>query len=600
MFHKIGDLASLMWAKVFHPGNVDALRQAQEKAWAASIQNFKENIKSAGGPQDDGAPAAPGEAATGSGAATATVMTPQQRAAAAVAAQKALNEQLFDAAKSLQTRLSSMRGELLKKDATDLKGYLAGLSESFKPLYAEIDKLKQDFPHNSQAMVAALTGQLNAIKAQTLTDAANKFKQDEANRELQAINDQIRQRDQQIQNQGRKVSDGVQSPAQAQANVASITATANPAILENVTKLQGFISTLPADVQTKLQSVTDELKITLERLEERPAANVLKEIQAQEEAINQALALRNTRLEAVKGLAAANLITTQQEHSQLVAINSEYGGAIDKAKALVAYIETSKDLTDDQRKALEGVVAKLQIGIASAKSFNDALYPAKNVAEDIAAGGVKIGAAFAKAAASGRGLGGAFTSAWQAFKSFASDFLLKIGEMILKTELLNALGYGGTGGSGGAPGIISSLVQKFAGGAGAAASGAAAGGIAASDAGAVITGAFHSGGNISRGAGIQRTLDAAHFQYARKFHNGGMPGLGPDEIPIIAQTGERMLSRAQVAAGVGGPAQPQHIMVNNLLDHEDIVRRGLAAPSNVKVITNIIRANRTGIRQALA
>jgi hypothetical protein len=35
------------------------------------------------------------------------------------------------------------------------------------------------------------------------------------------------------------------------------------------------------------------------------------------------------------------------------------------------------------------------------------------------------------------------------------------------------------------------------------------------------------------------------------------------------------------------------------MDHESIVREGLNAPSNTKVILNMIRANRGAVKQAL-
>ncbi len=604
MFTKIGQLAALMWAKVFHPDDVESLKATQAKVFAAAQANFKEQLISAGGPQvpsSGGAPGAEGSAAA-SGSPTATVMTPQQKADAALAAQKALNDELIEAAKGLQTRLSEMRGELLKKDATDVKGYLAGLSESFAPLYAQIDKLKQDFPHNSQALVDKLTSQLNAIKAQTLTDAANKFNEEQAKKDLQAVNDLLRQRDTLIQNQKGKLGDGEQSKAQTQSNISGITAASNPEILAQIQKTQDFIATLPANVQTKLAEVTAQLNEALLKLTAKPATNVLADIKTQEEAINQALELRNAKMSAIKAEQAAGLISVSQEKDQLKGVNDEYAITIDQAKQLITYIQTTNDLSDDQRKALDTTVAKLKIVVASSKNVTNALYPAVAVANDIAGGLTNVGAAFAKAIAGGKGLGGAFSSAWQAFKSFASDFLLKIGEMILKQQVLNALGgygVGGGGSGGGTAGIISGLVQRFA-GAGAASSAlpataASAGGEGLLDMTAEM---MHSGGNVGPGGNARRFVSASIFRNAPRYHNGGMVGLKPDEMPIIAQHGERILSRQQVAQ-MGQGQSPQHITVINGIDHEDVVRQGLAAPSNQRVILNMMRANKNAIKQAL-
>jgi Tape measure protein len=601
LFEGLKSIGKAAWDSIF---GGETFKAAAAKAMAeirATNADLRDQYHEAG--KEPGEQPKTGEAgAAGSGGATPTVMTPQQKADAALAAQKALNDELLTASTSLQTKLSEMRGALLKKDATDLKGYLAGLSESFKPLYAEIEKLKQDFPHNSQALVDKLTAQLNSIKSLTLTDAGNKFNEDRAKSDLEEINALLRQRDQLIQNQSRKASEGAQSPELATKNIAGITAASNPAILADVQKLQGFITSLPANVQTKLQAVTAELRLTLDKLEERPATNALKDIKGREEEINQALEVRNAKMEAITAEQKAGIISTSQEKAQLKEINDEYAKTIQAAKDLIVFIQTTNTLTDDQKKSLDGTIAKLQVIVAGAKEIPTALYPAAKVADDIATGLTNVGAAFAKAAGHGHGLAQAFTAAWQAFKSFASDFLLKIGEMILKQTIMNALGFGTGGSNGGIAGAISGGISSLFGGGGSAiaATGAAAAGTDTGALASTIVPAFHSGGSVSPGVGLARIVSAAHFQFARRYHNGGTAGLAPDEIPIIAQTGERILSRAQVQAGVGGQQQPQHIQVNNLLDHEDIVRRGLASPSNVKVITNIIRANRAGIKQALA
>jgi hypothetical protein len=601
LFEGLKSIGKAAWDSIF---GGETFKAAAAKAMAeirATNADLKDQYHQAG--KEPGAPPKTGEAgeagASGTGGATQTVMTPKQKADQALLAQKALDDELLTAAKSLQTKLSEMRGALLKKDATDLKGYLAGVSESFKPLYAEIDKLKEEFPHNSQAMVSALTAQLNSIKSLTLKDAGHKFNEEKAKKDLQQINDLLRDRDRLIKNESERVGSGEQSQKQATSNISGINNDKNVAILTQIQRTQAFIASLPKDVQTKLEQTTAELNHALLDLQTKPATNVLKDIKSQEEDINQALALRNTRLEAAKGLAAAGLITTQQEKSQLVAINGEYDKTIQAAKDLIAFIQTTNTLTEDQRKSLDGVVAKLQLAVASSKHFNDVLYPATKAADDLANGVVSIASAFTKAAGQGHSLGRSFGEAWKAFKAFSSDFLLKIGEMILKQQIMNALGFGNNGSAtgGGIAGLISGWIGS---GAGAAASSAGSSAAAGSLGNALMAQVSHGGG-WAGSSGATRDVAASIFAGARRFHSGGsVAGLQPDEIPIIAQTGEKILSRAEVKAGVGGPQQPQHIQVINGLDHEDVVRQGLAAPSNVKVIMNMIRANRSSLRGALA
>jgi hypothetical protein len=60
----------------------------------------------------------------------------------------------------------------------------------------------------------------------------------------------------------------------------------------------------------------------------------------------------------------------------------------------------------------------------------------------------------------------------------------------------------------------------------------------------------HAGGMVGA-SGPGRMVPALAFAGAPKLHNGGWAGLRPDEVPAILQRGERVLSRAEVASGVG-------------------------------------------------
>lgn len=75
-------------------------------------------------------------------------------------------------------------------------------------------------------------------------------------------------------------------------------------------------------------------------------------------------------------------------------------------------------------------------------------------------------------------------------------------------------------------------------------------------------GVKHNGGMVES-AGASRSVPMSLFAGAPRFHNGGM--LAPDEVPIIAQTGERVLSREETKeynAG-RGVSVPVNVVVNN-------------------------------------
>jgi hypothetical protein len=52
---------------------------------------------------------------------------------------------------------------------------------------------------------------------------------------------------------------------------------------------------------------------------------------------------------------------------------------------------------------------------------------------------------------------------------------------------------------------------------------------------------FHGGGIVGSGSGTLRKVNPAVFEHAERFHRGGIAGLGPDEVPIIARKREEIL-----------------------------------------------------------
>ena len=63
----------------------------------------------------------------------------------------------------------------------------------------------------------------------------------------------------------------------------------------------------------------------------------------------------------------------------------------------------------------------------------------------------------------------------------------------------------------------------------------------------------HAGGMVGAAAPM-RAVPALAFAGAPRLHSGGWAGLAPDEVPTILQHGERVLSRREVAAGIGSGA----------------------------------------------
>lgn len=173
----------------------------------------------------------------------------------------------------------------------------------------------------------------------------------------------------------------------------------------------------------------------------------------------------------------------------------------------------------------------------------------------------------------------AFRSLGATVTKFFADFLMKIAQAILQQMVLNSL-------------------AGMGGGIGAAA--ASLGGVAAKHNGGII------GSKTTGGQQRKNSVSPSLFVGAPRFHDGGLPGLKSDEVPIIAQKGEQILSKDdpnnilnQGSGGGNGAQTPQNIKVVNAIDSESVVAAGLSTPQNEKLILNFIKANKMTVKQIL-
>jgi hypothetical protein len=160
---------------------------------------------------------------------------------------------------------------------------------------------------------------------------------------------------------------------------------------------------------------------------------------------------------------------------------------------------------------------------------------AKTAAEEAAAGWAQVTqslADYAKGAMDwGKGLGetlvSAFTSAESAFRKFVttgkfdfksliSSILADLATLAFKNSVL---------------GPLADWLSKGLGG--------------------IFAPVKHAGGMVGA-PGPGRMVPALAFVGAPRMHSGGWAGLRPDEVPAILQRGERVLSRREVASGMGG------------------------------------------------
>jgi hypothetical protein len=94
---------------------------------------------------------------------------------------------------------------------------------------------------------------------------------------------------------------------------------------------------------------------------------------------------------------------------------------------------------------------------------------------------------------------------------------------------------------------------------------------------------YHDGGIVGQSSGMSRSVNPGIFANAPRYHNGGVAGLKPNEVPAILQRGERVIPNGMASGGQGGTAI-------NLTQHF----HGVAGNSEIRRIAN--EATSAGIR----
>lgn len=276
--------------------------------------------------------------------------------------------------------------------------------------------------------------------------------------------------------------------------------------------------------------------------------------------INEILAERNALTEQL-GFAQQAGDTDKQEElrAKIAEVNTELAAAITNAEAMWATVGG---------QGSETALAQLGAAKLEAQQFGQAAannYLQWNRVSDLFVNGLS-GAfnKFSEAVANGTPV---FQAAKEAFLQFAADFLIQIAQMIIQQAIFNAL----QGTFGGSP--FGSLI-----------------------------GLGHTGGMVGSkrvGSGNQsRKVNPAMFAGAMRYHSGGIVGLKPGEVPIIAQQGEAMLTEDdpfhpnnRAKNGVGGGSTSVTNRIINAIDAPSFLEAALSSPVGERILLNFMKAN---------
>jgi tape measure domain-containing protein len=343
-------------------------------------------------------------------------------------------------------------------------------------------------------------------------------------------------------------------------------------------------SELAAQFGANIGALEQERDVVIAAEQRRTAIeNVRKEYERLNTTVERLQERRDAEIAAINEREAAGLISTETARQQVYETNLRYQDELrTRIDDLIAFLEANRgnaDLAeflniDAAIIGLQGVKQNL-VGLSPAQQEGVRL--AREFTNGLTESFTAFGAGIANAIKGVGSFGDAFKGALTSFREFLANFLVGIGQAIAQAALFRALfGDDGTGG----------LLGGITGGLG-----------------RLIVPGRHRGGIVGYSAPtFTRSVPAAIFSNAVRYHSGGIAGLKPDEVPTILQTGEEVLARNDPRNRLNGGAAPggANVQIVNAIDAESVVAAGMQGNAGRQIIMNVIQANKAAFRQVLA
>lgn len=470
---------------------------------------------------------------------------------------KKVDEKRIKLKGEIEAELAAINAKIERQEKDSLESRLKAIDDAYYRLFAKIKKLGGK---EAEALGAQLTVSIGELKLQETKKFNDALLTEQSN-----IQKKLEQIDAQA---GRKSKTDLQNRLSAVEETYA-----------------GHYREL-ADLRSKLvlnNRDTSDVDAMKSRLDAGVTALKLIETQKYHEAtVNALLDERKAKLDVIVAQEKTGLLTAEQARQRAGDVVAETQPKIEAAVAVgLQFAEAMREsavATGESTTSIDTFVAKLIEAQESAKGLRTEFMSAAQVNEMLAAGATSAFEGMANAIGSAvRGMtswGQAIQSTAAAFGKFAADFLMQIGQMILKAIILRSLNSSfGFDAGGGISGLVNSIVGKF-----------------------------HDGGVVGSGGG--RTIaPAAWFANAPRYHGGGIAGLAPDEYPAILKKNEEVLTQndpRNVLNGGGASTAPsQNLKIVNMIDSGSVVSEGLSTQSGTKAFINFIGANSSEVKQIL-
>ncbi len=269
------------------------------------------------------------------------------------------------------------------------------------------------------------------------------------------------------------------------------------------------------------------------------------------------------------------------ENGQADAIEKQIGGVNIQIRAAIDnLIEFYQNLTPAQQvqlgildpRQLQNIIDRLRLAKQGAQEFGKVLgISGETIAKTLGSGIATSFTNFINKVAAGKNV---FKSLTNGIREFAANFISSIAQMIIQllayaaaVSILRVLG-------------VPIPTTSF--------------------------GQHHSGGIAGETAGgVRRSVDPAWFAGAMRYHTGGVAGFAPNEVGIIAERGEEILTkgdprhRANGGLGGGSSGQQGGVTVIPVFDHATALEQSLRAPRGERVFIQHVSDNAQAINAAL-
>jgi hypothetical protein len=254
-------------------------------------------------------------------------------------------------------------------------------------------------------------------------------------------------------------------------------------------------------------------------------------------------------------------------------IRDAYGELIKFYEALTPAQRVELGIVDQGQ--LDAIIGKLRQAQTQTQEWGKvAGLPAREIAQAFASAAAGAFTNFINKVAAGKNV---FKSLAQGVREFAANFISSIAQMIVQLLAFSA-----------AVTVLRALGVPI-------------------PAGALSVGSSHTGGIAGGGTGQRRTVSPMLFAGAQRFHKGGIVGLAPDEVPIIAQKNEEILTAGNPrhrnnigSAAANDTGRNGDLTVINVADHDAAVQAALRRPAGERLLFNFLQENSAAVKAALA